>query len=81
MCFKRPFLFVSTLLATLQTHTFALPGHRPRDGINERSFDHFCCGQVRKHTSIVLKSKVAQKWPYGQGGSNFRHREKTRVFT
>ena len=30
---------------------------------------------------IILKSKVAQKWPYGQGGSNFRRREKARVFT
>ena len=34
-----------------------------------------------QNTLIILISKVAQKWPYGQGGSNFRPSEKTRVFT
>ena len=34
-----------------------------------------------ENTLIILISKVAQKWPYGQGGSNFRPSEKTRVFT
>ena len=34
-----------------------------------------------ENTLIVLISKGAQKWPYGQGGSTFRRREKTRRFT
>ena len=100
MFFKRPFLFVSTLLATLQTSTFAQPGHRLRDGINERRFDHSCSFHtfldsnlamwkaltifevhMPQNTLIILISKAAQKWPYGQGGSNFRRCEKTRGFT
>ena len=36
---------------------------------------------IPQNTLMILISKVAQKWPYGQGGSTFRAPKTTRVFT